>query len=111
MENFLLLSEFAGGCRLTEPSVSFSLKRSLIGFCVWRLTQMITHDHLCACLSSGRRNLRLIMEYLPYGSLRDYLIKHRERFELAKLLLYASQICKVACGCGADESAAFKRLV
>lgn len=51
------------------------------------------------------------MEYLPYGSLRDYLIKHRERFELAKLLLYASQICKVACGCGADESAAFKRLV
>lgn len=78
---------------LTEPSASFSLKRSLIGFCVWRLTQTITHDR---CLSSGRRNLRLIMEYLPYGSLRDYLIKHRERFEPAKLLLYASQICKVA---------------
>lgn len=53
---------------------------------------MFTHDRL----SPGRRNLRLIMEYLPYGSLRDYLIKHRERFEPAKLLLYASQICKVA---------------
>lgn len=51
VKNFLRLSEFAGGCRLTEPSVSFSLKRSLIGFCVWRLTQMITHDHLWAvCL-------------------------------------------------------------
>lgn len=39
------------------------------------------------------------MEYLPYGSLRDYLIKHRERFEATKLLLYASQICKVTHGC------------
>ncbi|CAF93163.1 unnamed protein product, partial [Tetraodon nigroviridis] len=44
--------------------------------------------------SAGRRNLRLIMEYLPYGSLRDYLIKHRERFGPSTLLLYASQICK-----------------
>lgn len=50
-------------------------------------------------LPSGRKNLRLIMEYLPYGSLRDYLIKHRERFEPTKLLLYASQICKVTRGC------------
>lgn len=47
------------------------------------------------------------MEYLPYGSLRDYLIKHRERFQPAKLLLYASQICKVACGRGAGEPAGF----
>lgn len=46
-------------------------------------------------LSAGRRNLRLIMEYLPYGSLRDYLIKHKERFDSKKLLHYASQICKV----------------
>lgn len=43
----------------------------------------------------GRRNLRLIMEYLPYGSLRDYLQKHKERLDHKKLLLYASQICKV----------------
>lgn len=46
-------------------------------------------------LSAGRRNLRLIMEYLPYGSLRDYLIKHKDRFDSKKLLHYASQICKV----------------
>ncbi|KAM6975274.1 LOW QUALITY PROTEIN: tyrosine-protein kinase JAK2a [Tautogolabrus adspersus] len=45
------------------------------------------------CYSAGRRNLRLIMEYLPYGSLRDYLIKHN-RFDSKKLLHYASQICK-----------------
>lgn len=50
---------------------------------------------LHSCLSAGRRNLRLIMEYLPYGSLRDYLIKHKDHFDSKKLLLYASQICKV----------------
>ncbi|KAM7393019.1 hypothetical protein PAMA_007913 [Pampus argenteus] len=46
------------------------------------------------CYSAGRRNLRLIMEYLPYGSLRDYLTKHKDRFDSKKLLHYASQICK-----------------
>ncbi|XP_068561915.1 tyrosine-protein kinase JAK2a [Cebidichthys violaceus] len=46
------------------------------------------------CYSAGRRNLRLIMEYLPFGSLRDYLIKHKEHFDFNKLLHYALQICK-----------------
>lgn len=35
------------------------------------------------------------MEYLPHGSLRDYLVKNKDRFDYKKLLLYASQICKV----------------
>ncbi|KAM8962161.1 tyrosine-protein kinase JAK2 [Pelodytes ibericus] len=46
------------------------------------------------CYSAGRRNLRLIMEYLPYGSLRDYLQKHRDRLDFKKLLQYSTQICK-----------------
>ncbi|XP_072311438.1 tyrosine-protein kinase JAK2-like [Eucyclogobius newberryi] len=46
------------------------------------------------CYSAGRKNLRLIMEYLPYGSLRDYLIKNRHHIDTSKLLHYASQICK-----------------
>ncbi|XP_034048012.1 tyrosine-protein kinase JAK2a [Thalassophryne amazonica] len=46
------------------------------------------------CYSAGRRNLRLIMEYLPYGSLRDYLIKNKDHIDSKKLLHYASQICK-----------------
>uniref|UniRef100_A0A8C9SM39 Tyrosine-protein kinase n=1 Tax=Scleropages formosus TaxID=113540 RepID=A0A8C9SM39_SCLFO len=46
------------------------------------------------CYSAGRRNLRLIMEYLPFGSLRDYLIKNKDRIDHKKLLHYASQICK-----------------
>lgn len=43
----------------------------------------------------GRRNLRLIMEYLPFGSLRDYLMKNKERIDHKKLVHYCSQICKV----------------
>ncbi|XP_051960869.1 tyrosine-protein kinase JAK2a [Xyrauchen texanus] len=46
------------------------------------------------CYTAGRKNLRLIMEYLPFGSLRDYLSKNKERFDHTKLLLYACQICK-----------------
>uniref|UniRef100_A0A671RUQ4 Tyrosine-protein kinase n=1 Tax=Sinocyclocheilus anshuiensis TaxID=1608454 RepID=A0A671RUQ4_9TELE len=46
------------------------------------------------CYSAGRRNLRLVMEYLPHGSLRDYLNKNRDRIDHKKLLHYASQICK-----------------
>ncbi|CAL8294353.1 unnamed protein product [Gadus morhua 'NCC'] len=46
------------------------------------------------CYSAGRRNLRLIMEYLPYGSLRDYLIKNKERIDHSKLVHYTAQICK-----------------
>lgn len=37
----------------------------------------------------------MIMEYLPYGSLRDYIQKHKDRLDHKKLLQYASQICKV----------------
>ncbi|XP_037115766.1 tyrosine-protein kinase JAK2 isoform X2 [Syngnathus acus] len=46
------------------------------------------------CYSAGRHNLRLIMEYLPFGSLRDYLMKNKERIDHKKLMHYTSQICK-----------------
>ncbi|XP_026994267.1 tyrosine-protein kinase JAK2 isoform X2 [Tachysurus fulvidraco] len=46
------------------------------------------------CYGAGRRNLRLVMEYLPFGSLRDYLSKNRVRIDHKKLVHYASQICK-----------------
>lgn len=49
----------------------------------------------CLSIPSGRRNLRLIMEYLPFGSLRDYLMKNKERIDHKKLVHYTSQICKV----------------
>uniref|UniRef100_A0A8C4XEK7 Tyrosine-protein kinase n=1 Tax=Erpetoichthys calabaricus TaxID=27687 RepID=A0A8C4XEK7_ERPCA len=62
------------------------------------ILQSLQHDNIVkykgVCYSAGRRNLRLIMEYLPFGSLRDYLNKNKERIDHRKLLHYASQICK-----------------
>ncbi|NXP05465.1 JAK3 kinase, partial [Thinocorus orbignyianus] len=46
------------------------------------------------CSSRGRRGLRLVMEYLPNGCLRDYLQKNQPRLDHRTLLLYAWQICK-----------------
>ncbi|XP_030074668.1 tyrosine-protein kinase JAK3 isoform X2 [Microcaecilia unicolor] len=46
------------------------------------------------CYNTGRKNLRLIMEYLPNGCLREYLQNHRDHLYQGKLLLYARQICK-----------------
>ncbi|XP_030676301.1 tyrosine-protein kinase JAK3 isoform X2 [Nomascus leucogenys] len=42
----------------------------------------------------GRQSLRLVMEYLPSGCLRDFLQRHRARLDANRLLLYSSQICK-----------------
>ncbi|XP_030049659.1 tyrosine-protein kinase JAK2 [Microcaecilia unicolor] len=62
------------------------------------ILKSLQHDNIVkykgVCYSAGRRNLRLVMEYLPYGSLRDYLQKHKERLDHKKLLQYSSQICK-----------------
>lgn len=44
---------------------------------------------------AGRRGLRLVMEYLPNGCLREYLQKNQPRLDHRTLLLYAWQICKV----------------
>ncbi|XP_078426717.1 tyrosine-protein kinase JAK2-like isoform X1 [Cetorhinus maximus] len=62
------------------------------------ILKSLQHDNIVkykgVCYSAGRRNLRLIMEYLPHGSLRDYLQKNKDRIDHKKLLAYASQICK-----------------
>ncbi|NXA56936.1 JAK3 kinase, partial [Nothocercus julius] len=58
----------------------------------------LQHDFIVkyrgVCYSRGRRGLRLVMEYLPNGCLRDYLQKNQHRLEHRTLLLYAWQICK-----------------
>ncbi|KAM9330635.1 tyrosine-protein kinase JAK3 [Gastrophryne carolinensis] len=46
------------------------------------------------CYSAGRRSFQLIMEYLPNGSLQEFLPKHRDGLLISQLLLYATQICK-----------------
>ncbi|KAM4708941.1 tyrosine-protein kinase JAK3 [Discoglossus pictus] len=46
------------------------------------------------CYSVGRQSFQLVMEFLPNGSLREYLPKNRDGIGSSQLLLYASQICK-----------------
>ncbi|XP_077455995.1 tyrosine-protein kinase JAK2-like isoform X1 [Stigmatopora argus] len=62
------------------------------------ILKSLQHDNIVkykgVCYSAGRHNLRLIMEYLPFGSLRDYLVKNKERIDHKKLMRYTSQICK-----------------
>ncbi|XP_074784410.1 tyrosine-protein kinase JAK3 [Athene noctua] len=63
-----------------------------------QILHSLQHDFIVryrgVCYSRGRRGLRLVMEYLPNGCLRDYLQKNQPRLEHRTLLLYAWQICK-----------------
>ncbi|XP_032992627.1 tyrosine-protein kinase JAK3 [Lacerta agilis] len=62
------------------------------------ILRSLHHDFVVAyrgvCCNRGRNSLRLVMEYLPNGCLRNYLQKNGERLDLRKLLLYAWQVCK-----------------
>uniref|UniRef100_A0A4W4FAF7 Tyrosine-protein kinase n=1 Tax=Electrophorus electricus TaxID=8005 RepID=A0A4W4FAF7_ELEEL len=46
------------------------------------------------CTEEGGRTIKLIMEYLPAGSLKDYLPKKKAQISQHRLLLYAMQICQ-----------------
>ncbi|NXJ96471.1 JAK3 kinase, partial [Corythaixoides concolor] len=63
-----------------------------------QILHSLRHDFIVqyrgVCHSRGRRGLRLVMEYLPNGCLRDYLQKNQPRLDHRTLLLYAWQICK-----------------
>lgn len=50
----------------------------------------------------GEKIVQLIMEYVPLGSLRDYLPKHN--VSLAHILLFAQQICEVKAPTSAGAS-------
>lgn len=43
----------------------------------------------------GRLNMSLVMEYLPHGSLIVYSETNRHNINTRRMLLFASQICKV----------------
>ncbi|XP_028832487.1 tyrosine-protein kinase JAK1-like [Denticeps clupeoides] len=46
------------------------------------------------CHEEGGRTIKLIMEYLPLGSLKDYLPRNKAQISMKRLLLYALQICQ-----------------
>uniref|UniRef100_A0A8B9JIF1 Tyrosine-protein kinase n=1 Tax=Astyanax mexicanus TaxID=7994 RepID=A0A8B9JIF1_ASTMX len=46
------------------------------------------------CQEEGGRSIKLIMEYLPAGSLKEYLPRNKAQTDLKTLLNYAVQICQ-----------------
>uniref|UniRef100_A0A8C1L9X5 Tyrosine-protein kinase n=1 Tax=Cyprinus carpio TaxID=7962 RepID=A0A8C1L9X5_CYPCA len=46
------------------------------------------------CNDEGGANIKLIMEYLPAGSLKEYLPRNKPNIDLKRLLLFALQICQ-----------------
>ncbi|XP_069009267.1 LOW QUALITY PROTEIN: tyrosine-protein kinase JAK1 [Embiotoca jacksoni] len=46
------------------------------------------------CQEEGAQAIKLIMEYLPLGSLKDYLPRNKSKTNLGMLLSYAVQICR-----------------
>ncbi|XP_045146268.1 non-receptor tyrosine-protein kinase TYK2 isoform X1 [Echinops telfairi] len=66
----------------------------------WRreidILRTLYHEHVVkykgCCEDPGEKSMQLVMEYVPLGSLRDYLPRHH--VGLAHLLLFARQICE-----------------
>nr|XP_044999142.1 non-receptor tyrosine-protein kinase TYK2 isoform X3 [Jaculus jaculus] len=67
----------------------------------WRreieILRTLYHEHIvkykgCCEDQAGEKSVQLVMEYMPLGSLRDYLPRHS--VGLAQLLLFAQQICE-----------------
>ncbi|XP_025930283.1 tyrosine-protein kinase JAK1 isoform X1 [Apteryx mantelli] len=46
------------------------------------------------CIEDGGSGIKLIMEFLPSGSLKEYLPRNKNKINLKQLLRYAVQICK-----------------
>ncbi|XP_034003066.1 LOW QUALITY PROTEIN: tyrosine-protein kinase JAK1 [Trematomus bernacchii] len=46
------------------------------------------------CQEEGGQAIKLIMEYLPLGSLKEYLPRNKSKTSLGTLLSYSEQICK-----------------
>uniref|UniRef100_A0A8C6U7V4 Tyrosine-protein kinase n=1 Tax=Neogobius melanostomus TaxID=47308 RepID=A0A8C6U7V4_9GOBI len=61
------------------------------------ILKALYHDNIVKykgiCLDESGQAVKLIMEYLPLGSLKEYLPKYKSKTSLATLLSYATQIC------------------
>lgn len=50
---------------------------------------------LCGLVDSDEEDMYVVMEYLPMGSLKDYLKTHREHINNTMLLKFAMDIAEV----------------
>uniref|UniRef100_A0A4W3IYU9 Tyrosine-protein kinase n=1 Tax=Callorhinchus milii TaxID=7868 RepID=A0A4W3IYU9_CALMI len=58
------------------------------------LGEVCTRVCVCPLVTPGGRRMKLIMEYLPSGSLKEYLPRFKNKVTYESKLLYALQICK-----------------
>ncbi|XP_061098579.1 tyrosine-protein kinase JAK1-like isoform X1 [Conger conger] len=68
---------------------------------LWReidILKGLYHDNIVkymgVCSEEGGTSIKLIMEYLPAGSLKEYLPRYKAQTDLKRLLSYAIQICQ-----------------
>ncbi|KAJ8357269.1 hypothetical protein SKAU_G00200630 [Synaphobranchus kaupii] len=68
---------------------------------LWReidILKGLYHDNIVKymgiCSEEGGHSIKLIMEYLPAGSLKEYLPRYKAQTDLKRLLSYAVQICQ-----------------
>ncbi|XP_029001957.1 tyrosine-protein kinase JAK1 [Betta splendens] len=62
------------------------------------ILKALYHDNIVKykgiCQEEGGQAIKLIMEYLPMGSLKEYLPRNKSKTSLSTLLSYSTQICK-----------------
>ncbi|KAJ8270270.1 hypothetical protein GJAV_G00112360 [Gymnothorax javanicus] len=68
---------------------------------LWReidILKELYHDNIVKymgiCSEEGGQTIKLIMEFLPAGSLKEYLPRNKSHTDLKRLLSYAVQICQ-----------------
>ncbi|XP_064194515.1 tyrosine-protein kinase JAK1-like isoform X1 [Anguilla rostrata] len=68
---------------------------------LWReidILRGLYHDNIVKymgiCSEEGGTSIKLIMEYLPAGSLKEYLPRYKAQTDLKRLLSYGVQICQ-----------------
>lgn len=71
----------------------FSTKHIEVSYCATNTVRWLLHINLLNIL--GGTTFKLIMEFLPMGSLKEYLNNKKQKIDHNKLLFYATQICQV----------------
>ncbi|XP_027765602.1 non-receptor tyrosine-protein kinase TYK2-like, partial [Empidonax traillii] len=74
----------------SSPELLSSWRREI------QILKTLYHENIVkykgCCSEQGDKVVQLIMEYVPLGSLRDFLPKHP--LSLSHILLFARQICE-----------------
>lgn len=62
---------------------------------MWQKLKHRNIVRLCGLVDSDEADMYVVMEYLPMGSLKDYLKTHREHINNSMLLKFSMDIAEV----------------